>query len=65
MALPEERKKKLKELVTKVIDDEILNEMDALAIVQVCIDACEREKAAAYEDMLKNMIEDGTDAGAQ
>jgi predicted transcriptional regulator len=65
MALPEERRERLKALIAKVVDEVVLNEEDALAIIQICLDACEREKAIAYEEMLKGMIEDGTDAGPQ
>jgi len=65
MALPEERRNKLKMLIEKVVDIDVLNEVDALTIIQVCLDACEREKALAYEELLKDMIEDGTDAGIQ
>ena len=65
MALPEERRERLKVLVAKVVDEDILNEYDALKIIDICLDACKREQAEAYEEMLKNMIEDGTDAGPQ
>ena len=61
MALPEERKERLKQLIMKIIDEDVLNEFDALKIVDICIDACEREKAEAYEDLLKNMIGNGTE----
>ena len=56
MALPQERKEKLKELVGMVADSGALNELDALAIIQICLDACEREKAEALEKYLSEAI---------
>lgn len=65
MALPEERKENLKTAFCKVVDADVLNEQDALAVIQICLDACEREKSAAYEHLLGSGFVDGTDAGIQ
>ena len=63
--LSDERKKALKDLICRIVDDDVLNEYDALEIIEVCQKACEREEAQMMEDMLKDLIVDGTDAGPQ
>lgn len=63
--LSDERKTALKDLICRIVDDDVLNEYDALAVIEICQKACEREEAQMMEDMLKNLIVDGTDAGPQ
>ena len=56
MALPEERREKLKTLVGTVVDEDVLNEYDALKIIDVCIDACEREQVEVMEQYLVEKV---------
>lgn len=63
--LSAERKTALKDLICRIVDDDVLNEYDALAVIEICQKACEREEAQMMEDMLKDLIVDGTDAGPQ
>lgn len=55
-------KKKLKELFTEFVDDEILSDADVMMVLQICSDACERMKAEIVEDVLIRKLHGG-DAG--
>lgn len=44
-----------------VINEDILNELDMLMILQICSDACEREKTEMFEDILTECILSGMD----
>lgn len=61
MALPEERRENLKKAVADMCDQDLLNEVDALTIIQICLDACEREKSDILEQGLRMRIMDGGD----
>ena len=59
--LTEERKRGLKEKFDMVIAEDILTNQDAMMILQILIDACEREKVKTYEDMIRQSLK-GSDA---
>ena len=59
METTKEQKERLIREFSMVIDAEVLNELEILAILQICSDACEREKVELYEKMLTESIESG------
>ena len=61
METTKEQKERLIREFSMVIDAEVLNELEILAILQICSDACEREKVELYEKMLTESIESGVD----
>ena len=61
MALPKERRDNLKKAIAEVCDQDLLNEVDALTIIQICLDACYREKNEILEQGLRLRIMDGGD----
>ena len=59
MSLPKKKKKKLKKMMKKILEDDVLNEFDALAIIQICLEACERAKIDEMERKLAESFETG------
>lgn len=64
MAMTKEQKKRLISNLAAVIDSDVLTEFETLAILQICSDACEREKADLVEKILTESILVGTDSGS-
>lgn len=56
-----ERKEKLIALFSQAVNTDALNEFDALAVLEICLAACKREKNAAMEEMLKVRVLNGGD----
>lgn len=56
MGPTKERKDQLIEHLTKVISEDVLNEMDYLMILQICTDACQRKQIEMFEDILTECI---------
>jgi len=57
--LNEERRELLIAKFTEVAKDDVLTNGDALKIIDILRDACERKKAEIYEDMVIESMEGG------
>lgn len=56
MRMDEDRKQRLVELVTDTVNADILNEEDALGIIDICQGACERAQQELMEEYLKTAL---------
>lgn len=56
-----ERKEHFCDMIESILADDILTNMDAMMIIEIIKNACERKKTVLYEDAMKTMIsgEDG------
>lgn len=60
--IDEERKERLKEHFARIADKDVLTNGDALMIIEILRNACERKQAEVYEDIVSNRIERGGEA---
>ena len=59
LKLTEEKKAQLLKRVKDALDDDVLDLTDWMKIYDVLLEACERESAKIYEDMLTSSVEGG------
>ena len=59
LKLTAERKEQLLKRVRECLDSDTLNILDWVKIYNVLLEACERESANLYEDMLTESIREG------
>lgn len=59
--LNEEKRDALIAHFTEVAGHDVLTNQDALMIIEIIKDACERKQATMYEDIITRMIEYGVE----